>query len=139
MARRRRRSIAIDFDGVIHRYSKGWNGGAIYDPPVDGARDALARIHRRYNVIIFTTRVNPEMHGGDAQMEAVVAWLEENGFRRGEHFDEITHVKQPALVYIDDRALRFTAWDTALQELDELYPLGCHQTDGITWSRTLCA
>lgn len=123
MARRRRRSIAIDFDGVIHRYSKGWNGGAIYDPPVEGVRDALARIHKRYNVVIFTTRVNPATHGGDTQMDAILAWLDRHGFRRGEHFDEISHVKQPALVYIDDRALRFTAWDTTLEELDDLYPL----------------
>lgn len=123
MARKRRRSIAVDFDGVIHRYSKGWHDGTIYDPPVDGAPEALARIHRRYNVIVFTTRVNPAMRGSDTQIDELVAWLDRHGMRKGEHWDEITHAKPPALVYIDDRALHFTAWDSALDELGDRYPL----------------
>lgn len=30
-------TISIDFDGVIHQYSKGWQNGEIYDPPIRGA------------------------------------------------------------------------------------------------------
>ena len=29
------KTIAVDFDGVIHKYSKGWQGGEIYDEPVE--------------------------------------------------------------------------------------------------------
>jgi hypothetical protein len=123
MGRRRKRTIAVDFDGVIHRYSKGWQDGTIYDPPVEGAREALARIQARYSVVIFTTRVNPAMRGSGTQMEAVLGWLDAHGFRRGEHFDEITHVKPPALAYIDDRAIRFTDWEATLSELGTLYRL----------------
>jgi hypothetical protein len=123
MARERRRTIAVDFDGVIHRYSKGWHGGSIYDPPVKGAREALARIHDHYKVVIFTTRVNRDMPGSERQLDAVLAWLEMHEFRRGQHFDEITHVKPPALAYIDDRAIRFTDWESALDELGQLYRL----------------
>lgn len=124
MARQRRRSIAVDFDGVSHHYSMGWNGDVIYDSPVDSAREALAHIHRRYNVVRITTRIKPQVPGGHSQMTAMVAWLEGNGFRPGERYDEITHVKVPALIYIDDRALRFAAWDSTLADLDDLYPLG---------------
>jgi hypothetical protein len=123
MSPERRRTIAVDFDGVIHRYSKGWRDGTIYDPPVDGSREALARIHARYDVVIFTTRVNPDMHGSEVQMDRVLDWLAAHGFRKDEHFDRITHVKPPALVYIDDRALHFTAWDETLDELSGRYPL----------------
>jgi hypothetical protein len=123
MSVKRKRTIAVDFDGVIHRYSKGWRDGSIYDPPVDGACEALARIHARYIVVIFTTRVNPGMRGAESQMEAILAWLAEHGFRRGEHFDEITHVKPPALAYIDDRAVRFVTWDETLDELAARYSL----------------
>jgi hypothetical protein len=123
MSRKQRRTIAVDFDGVIHRYSKGWRDGTIYDPPVDGAREALSRIHARYDVVIFTTRVNPGMRGSEIQMDRILAWLDEHGFRKGEHWDAITHSKPPALVYIDDRALHFTAWDEALDDLASRYRL----------------
>jgi hypothetical protein len=123
MTRRRRYSIAVDFDGVIHRYGKGWHDGRIYDEPVTGAREALARIHRRYQVVIFTTRVNPAMDGAGEQRERIEAWLAEHDFVKGEHYDEITHVKPPALAYIDDRALHFLDWDQALAELGERYRL----------------
>jgi hypothetical protein len=122
MTPKRRWTIAVDFDGVIHRYSKGWRDGTIYDPPVEGAREALARIHARYEVVIFTTRVNPAMRGAETQLDRILAWLEDHAFRRGEHFDEITQVK-PALAYIDDRAVRFTTWGATLDELAELHPL----------------
>lgn len=117
MARGRKQTIAVDFDGVIHQYSRGWHDGTIYDPPVAGAVEALERLHRRYRVVIFTTRVNPDVPGGHAQLKRVIDWLEENGFEDGVHFDEVTHAKPPAVAYIDDRALHFTSWDQAMDEL----------------------
>lgn len=120
---RKRYSIAVDFDGVIHRYGKGWHDGTIYDEPMPGAREALARIHSRYRVVILTTRVNPGLHGGGEQLASVEAWLADNGFVKGEHFDEVTHEKVPALVYIDDRALHFDTWDQTLTELGKRYRL----------------
>lgn len=123
MARGRKQTVAVDFDGVIHAYSKGWHDGTIYDPPVDGALEALERLHHRYKVVILTTRVNPDMPGGHAQEKRIIDWLEENGFREGEHFDEVTHAKPPAVVYIDDRALHFTSWDQALDEFGRRYRL----------------
>ena len=97
MARKRRYSIAVDFDGVIHRYGKGWHDGTIYDEPIEGAREALARIHQRYKVVIFSTRVNPSLHGAENQMDRMQEWLANHGFKLGEHYDEITHEKVPAL------------------------------------------
>ena len=123
MRSERKRTIAVDFDGVIHRYSRGWSGGSIYDPPIQRAREALARIHAGYKVVIFTTRVNPDMSGSEQQMDAVLGWLDKQGFRVGEHFDEVTHVKPPALAYVDDRAIRFTDWDSTLDELAQLFRL----------------
>lgn len=117
MARGRKQTIAVDFDGVIHQYSRGWHDGTIYDPPVEGTLEALERLHRRYRVVIFTTRVNPDMPGGNAQYKRVIDWLEEHGFEEDVHFDEVTHAKPPAVVYIDDRALHFTSWEQALGEL----------------------
>ena len=33
--------IAIDFDGVIHKNSKGYYDGTIYDEPVEGSLEAI--------------------------------------------------------------------------------------------------
>ena len=34
-------TIVLDFDGVIHKSSKGYHDGTVYDDPVDGTRKAL--------------------------------------------------------------------------------------------------
>ena len=33
--------IGVDFDGVIHKCSKGFYDGTIYDPPIKGSYHAL--------------------------------------------------------------------------------------------------
>lgn len=63
-------TIAVDFDGVIHAYSRGWHDGTIYDAPILGAVEALHRLMARYSVFIHTTR----------EPEAVMPWLEGLGF-----------------------------------------------------------
>lgn len=55
------KTIAVDFDGVIHKYSKAYHDGSIYDGPVEGARDALRLLKKKgYKVVIFTARPNAE-------------------------------------------------------------------------------
>lgn len=49
-------TVAIDFDGVIHLYSRGWFDGTIYDPPVPGMIEALDEIMADHPVFIHTTR-----------------------------------------------------------------------------------
>lgn len=114
------RAIGIDFDGVIHRYSKGWADGSIYDPPVDGAIDTIHELQRTFAVFVFTTR-------DPAQ---VVPWLTQHGIpavldeEPGRTFwNDTDHVlvtqrKLAALAYIDDRAIRFESWPQARHSLN---------------------
>ena len=115
-------TIAVDFDGVIHGYSRGWGRGTIYDPPVDGALDALRALMEDYAVFIHTSR--------DPQQ--VATWLLSYGFTVStddvgvKFWDErggllITNRKLPALAYIDDRAIRFESWDQVFADFAELY------------------
>ena len=101
------KTLAIDFDGVLHRYSKGWQGGKIYDPPIEGAVEAYFKLmDEGYNLIVFTTREN---------LDDVRQWMHKHfDFeKRIGHFWEpiITNKKPMALAYIDDRAVRFTNWE----------------------------
>lgn len=118
----RRYSIAVDFDGVIHSYTSRWfSAEVIPDPPVPGAIEWLNEISHRFNVIIFTTR-GKTLEG----REAVAAWLKLHGFSSaaGGAGCEITAVKPPALIYLDDRAVRFDGqnFPTADQIHRELIP-----------------
>lgn len=64
------RTVAVDFDGVIHAYSRGWQDGTIYDPPLPGAVDGLHQLLVSHAVFIFTSR----------EPEQVGPWLEALGF-----------------------------------------------------------
>ncbi len=97
-----RRTLAIDFDGVIHRYSRGWADGTIYDPPVAGAIPALWALRAAgYRIVIFTGRLREE-----GQHHHVEQWLTQHGAPPC----TVTNIKPRALAYIDDRAVRFTNW-----------------------------
>lgn len=99
-------TLAIDFDGVIHKYSKKWHDGTIYDEPVEGVKEALGKLKKAgYRVIIFTARLD---------RAAIQYWMIENGMEKGAYWDEITNMKIPARVYIDDRGLRFLNWKDTL-------------------------
>lgn len=100
-AARRNYSIAVDFDGVIHSYTSPWvDATVIPDPPVPRAIEWLNEIGKRFRVIIFTTRGK-----SPAGREAVRAWLHAYGFECSR--EDVTAEKPPALIYLDDRAVRF--------------------------------
>jgi hypothetical protein len=98
---RKRYTVAVDFDGVIHSYVTPWQGAAtIPDPPVEGAIEWLNQTVVKFEVVIHTTR--GDQPGGNA---AVLLWLRQNGYAGPDLL--VTSKKVPALIYIDDRAWRF--------------------------------
>ena len=102
------KTIAVDFDGVIHGYSKGWQDGSIYDPPVAGAAQTLDRLQRAgFRIVIYTTRAADRVIDGvfqEGQLEKVASYLRSYNIP----FDEIFAGEKPLFVaLIDDRAIRF--------------------------------
>lgn len=126
------KTIAIDFDGVIHKYSKGWGKGDCYDVPVIGVFEAIrVFMDAGYSVFIFSTRSSKQIKrwmkenayesdyihngmGGDPDdycypkfgftVELIPFWKK---FWNKENVVGITKRKLPAMCYIDDRALKF--------------------------------
>lgn len=96
------KTIAVDFDGVIHKYSNHWQGGIIYDHPCDDVQKSLKDlVEDGFRIVIFTTRTN---------FCDIAVWLNDNGMQLDTHYHDITNIKPKALAYIDDRAVRFTNW-----------------------------
>jgi hypothetical protein len=89
-----RKTVAVDFDGPIHAYTRGWQEGVIYDEPTAGALDAIATLAEEYRVVVFTART---------ELEPVRDWLIEHGFK--DFIEEVTNGKPQAQVY--DRAVYF--------------------------------
>ena len=100
--------IAIDFDGVLHAYSKGWDDGTIYDEPVPGAAEAMKQLKDAgHTLYIFTTRTNPvfkKKEESGEQKKNMEEWLKKHNIV----FDKVwTFGKPMADIFIDDRAISF--------------------------------
>ena len=108
----KKHSIAVDFDGVIHRYSRGWQDGTIYDPPMPGVRPALMALQKKFKIIIFSRRAYVKSQG----TVAIKKWLDKNKIP----YNSVTKIKPMARWYIDDRAIRFITWPKTLKELGRL-------------------
>lgn len=107
-----RYTVAVDFDGVIHAYTTPWvNAATIPDAPVDGAIVWLHRTLQKFDVAITSTR-NHQPFGVMAmrrwlRKHSGNLWNESPGYRG---LEDITFPKKKpaALIYLDDRAVRFT-------------------------------
>lgn len=122
-------TIAVDFDGPIHAYDRGWRDGSIYGGETPGAFEALHSLLAFDAVFVFTSRDPAQVAG----------WLRESGgfetvtdsagelgspfwTRRGVLL--VTRTKYPAHCYIDDRAVPFTGdWQAAIGHAAQLLPV----------------
>jgi hypothetical protein len=120
-------TVAIDFDGVIHTYEKGWHDGTIYGDFLPDAMPAIETLMEHDAVFVHTTR----------NARQVAAWIQRtSGYnidcttrlprtwygRRKPFWNTrglllVTNVKLPAVAYLDDRAVRFHDWKQGLTAL----------------------
>jgi ribonucleotide monophosphatase NagD (HAD superfamily) len=112
-------NLAIDFDGVIHNFDKGWHDGTCYGEPLPGALEAIARLANKYNIIIVTAKAKPSrpLVNGKTGTELVSEWLEKHSVLQ--FVDEITAEKPRSQVYIDDKGYHFQNWEDTLKYLEE--------------------
>ena len=107
-------TLAIDLDKTVHRYSKGFHDGTIYDSPMEGVREALELLSKKYRLILFTARIY--VQGAEAKAK-IEEWLKRYDLLK--YFAKITGEKEPCVRYIDDKAITFRNWSETLQVLKQ--------------------
>ena len=133
---KRKPILCLDFDGVIHSYTSGWQGAdVIPDPPVEGAVPFICQALGHFDVHIFSSRSNQD--GGIAAMRRWLLDAMRNHFETElNHTPEQASVlagktlqsidfpleKPPAMVTIDDRAITFTGTWPSIDSLKSFVP-----------------
>jgi len=114
------KNIAIDFDGVVHTFDKGFHDGTCYGEPIEGSLEAIKALSEKYNVIIFTAKAKPSrpLVNGKTGAELVYDWLVKHGVMK--YVKQITAEKPRSFVYIDDKGYRFENWVDTIKFLEDL-------------------
>lgn len=115
--------VAVDFDGVIHPYVSGYKGPGDFQPPYDGAKEALAALQGLgYDILINTCRgeaklIEDYLNGHNIPFN----WVNDYGDADTDKPDGfIPNPKKVfADIYIDDRAIRFQGWDSLVEEVED--------------------
>lgn len=86
--------LLIDLDGVLNQYEGRFDKNNI--PPIkEGAMEFIQKVANDYELKLFTTR----------NRLLASKWLIENNLDK--YFSDITNVKDPAWLIIDDRCVKF--------------------------------
>ena len=105
----KKKTICIDFDGVIHDYSKGYQGKDVFGDMVPGS----------------DTATKPDT-------KALRGWLKDKGVlfdyineNPSQPKDSLNGSKLIADIYLDDRAVRFNGeWDWIMNDIASFIPWG---------------
>ncbi len=108
-------NLAIDFDGVIHNFDKGYYDGTCYGDPLPGSLEALLNLTKKYNIVIFTAKAKPDrpLVDGKTGVTHVLEWLKK--YNVAQYIDSVTSEKPRADLYIDDNGYRFENWNDTLK------------------------
>jgi hypothetical protein len=101
-----RKKILIDLDGVLNNYRK-FDENVI--PEIKhGAKEFIEKLFNLgvYDLFLFTTR----------NKILAVRWLIDNDLEK--YFKDVTDIKMPAYLYIDDRSIKFNGdYNKTLDEI----------------------
>ena len=125
--------ICVDFDGVLHSYTSGWQGaGVANDPPVDGACEWLEEVTKHYRVAIYSSRSKSLAGRACMKRYARQHFNTATGWS-GEHrwdflYEELEWpwFKPSALITLDDRAICFDGTFPTIETIRGFKPWNKH-------------
>ena len=103
-----KKTIMIDLDGVLDNYST-YDKNRIPEIKM-GAVDFIKKLDKtgKYELVLFTTR-SPKL---------ATEWLIKNKIDK--YFKDVTNVKYPAYIYLNDRAVQFRGdYKTTFDEIEK--------------------
>lgn len=150
-----KKTVCVDFDGVVHSYERGWQGGEIYGTVVPGFFEWLEALDAsgEFRAVVYSSR------SADAEMrEAMERWLvgqvldycetrlgpdvgesHRQLFVRLNRNLECVADKPPAWVTVDDRAWLFRgpgSWPS-VQQLRDFRPWNQPRDHEEDWKRSV--
>jgi len=131
--------LCIDFDGVIHDYRRGWQGGVIYGELTPGFLDWAHKAGKLFKLVVYSSR-SKKAEGVVAMSDWITRMAQADGWEAADFpFDGrsgdpmlrlvhlglertvrlyFTHEKPPAFLTIDDRCVRFEgSWDAMAPQM----------------------
>ncbi len=103
-----KKRILIDLDGVLNEYGKEKFDENCIPRIKDGALDFIRQLCNFAELYLFTSR----------NLKLAVMWLIENGLDK--YFKDVTNIKIPSYLYIDDRTVCFKGdYQSILKEVKE--------------------
>lgn len=106
------KKILIDLDGVLNEYGKEKFDETFIPEIKSGAEDFLKELSNTSELYLFTTR----------NLILSTKWLIENNLDR--YFKDVTNIKLPSYLYIDDRCICFKG--NYAQTLNEIEKFKVH-------------
>lgn len=121
--------LCLDFDGVIHSYSSGWQGAdKVSDPPVPGALQFIVAAMEHFDVAIYSSR-SGQPGGVTAMCRWLGYWSVDSVYGMPDDFDhgawgaiQWPVTKPSAFLTIDDRAITFQGTWPDLETLKQFQP-----------------
>ena len=110
--------IGIDLDGTICEIRK-YNQSYEDVKPIQGAVEKLQKLHEKgHEIVIITSRHMKTCNGDQSKVIAKIGkttleWLDKYNIP----YDEIHFGKPNTDIYIDDRCVRFRAWQDITEEI----------------------
>jgi len=129
MKHKRKATIAVDFDGVIHSFKSGWQGhGKISDPPVEGAIEWL-------KILIHSDEVVPSIYSARSRKLLgnwrIKKWLIKYGLTKREVKQlKFWRCKPTDDFILDDRCRRFRGRFPPINEIMNFTPWHGHAVFG---------
>ena len=106
-----RKRILIDLDGVLNNYGKDKYDEDFIPEIKDGAYKFIKELSKTYELYLFTSR----------NILLSAKWLIKNNL--DEYFKDVTNIKIPSYLYIDDRTICFKGnYSKTLKEIYEFKP-----------------